>query len=145
MASAPLGRVFAASGGGAVVTRTTPLDLWPAGDVGQTRMTLARAHPLLDRGRIEVGRLGRVLLNGSFESQYWWKAPALSRVGAAVFIDVARTMRRDLGEQSMTDVDVGAGVGVSSLLVPGRFRLDYAHGLRDGADAITLRYVAPAW
>lgn len=106
---------------------------------------LARAHPLLDDGRMRVERLGRSIAFGSGEAQYWWKAPALTRLGAAAFLDVVRTMQRNGALRPVDDVDIGAGVGVASLLVPGRLRVDYAHGLRDGADAVTVRYVLSVW
>ena len=141
----PLGPVMTATLGGATVTRATPLDVWPAGDNGQARSVLARAHPLLDDGRMRVERLGRSIAFGSGEAQYWWKAPALTRLGAAAFLDVVRTMQRNGALRPVDDVDIGAGVGVASLLVPGRLRVDYAHGLRDGADAVTVRYVLSVW
>jgi predicted double-glycine peptidase len=141
----PLGPVLTVSGGASKVTDAAPFDLWPAGDTGQARTTLARAHPVLDDGRMQVSRLGRSLVFGSSEAQYWWKAPALSRLGAVVFVDALRTMQRSGGAGALNDVDIGAGVGLASLLLPGRFRLDYAHGLRDGADAVTVRYVTPLW
>jgi hypothetical protein len=140
----PLGGLITSSAGAAMVSRDAPMDLWPASDTGQVRPILARAHPLLDDGRMRVERLGRRVTYASGELQYWWKAPALSRVGAAAFVDSARTMTRRTGGQ-VGDVDVGAGLGLASLLVPGRIRLDYAHGLRDGADALTLRYVTASW
>jgi hypothetical protein len=141
----PLGPVITGSAGLAVVSSTAPLDLWPAGDTGQVRSVLARAHPLLEDGRVQVHRIGRRLIYGSGEIQYWWKAPGLSRVGAAVFADSVRTMRRRVAGGALADVDIGVGVGVASLLVPGRIRLDVAHGLRDGADALTVSYVSPTW
>ena len=152
----PLGPVVTVSGGGATVTRRAPLDLWPAGDTGPARAILARAHPVLDGGRMQVSRLGRSVLFTSGEGQYWWKAPGLARVGATAFIDLVRTMERSLDMVGVTavqsnavpaldDADIGVGLGIASLLVPGRFRVDYAHGLRDGADAITARYVVSGW
>jgi hypothetical protein len=143
--AAPLGPIVTLSGGSAIVTESTPLDRWPAADTGQARSVLARAHPVLDGGRMRVSRLGRSVAFGSGEAQYWWKAPAFARVGAAMFVDAVRTMQRSGGLGPIDDVDLGAGVGLASLLVPGRLRIDYAHGLRDGADAVTLRFVVSAW
>jgi hypothetical protein len=141
----PLGRVVTFSAGSSLVTVAAPLDLWPAGDTGQARTILARAHPLLDDGRMEASRLGRTVVYGSGEAQYWWKAPGLSRVGPSVFVDLVRTLNRADGLSPVNDVDVGAGIALASLLVPGRLRLDYAHGTRDGADAVTARYVISLW
>jgi hypothetical protein len=141
----PLGPVMTLTAGATTVTDAAPLDLWPAGDTGQARPVLARAHPVLDNGLMKVGRLGRTIVFGSTEAQYWWKAPGLSRVGAAAFVDAIRTMKRANEGDPLNDVDVGVGAGLASLLVPGRFRVDYAHGLRDGADAVTVRYVVSPW
>ena len=141
----PLGPVVTFAGGSSLVTVAAPLDVWPAGDTGQARTIMARAHPLLDDGRMQAARLGRAVVFGSGEAQYWWKTPGLSRIGPAVFIDLVRTMKRSDGLAAITDVDAGAGIALASLLVPGRLRLDYAHGLRDGADALTARYVISPW
>jgi hypothetical protein len=141
----PLGPVMTLSAGTSTVTDAAPLDLWPAGDTGQARTVLARAHPVLDDGLMKVGRLGRTIAFASTEAQYWWKMPGLSRVGAAAFVDTVRTMERANESDPLNDVDVGVGVGLASLLLPGRFRVDYAHGLRDGADAVTVRYVVSPW
>jgi len=141
----PLGPVLTLTAGAATVTDSAPLDLWPAGDTGQARTVLARAHPVLDDGVMKGARLGRSIAFGSTEAQYWWRAPGLSRIGAAAFVDVVRTMQRTNGDGALNDVDVGVGAGLASLLVPGRFRVDYGHGLRDGADAVTVRYVVSPW
>jgi hypothetical protein len=143
--SVPMGPVMTFAGGFSVVTDAAPLDLWPAGDVGQARTILARAHPLLDDGRMQASRLGRAAAFGTGEAQYWWKAPGLSRVAASAFVDLVRTMNRASELAAVNDVDVGTGITVASLLVPGRLRVDYAHGLRDGADAVTARYVVSPW
>jgi hypothetical protein len=54
-------------------------------------------------------------------------------------------MQRAADADPINDVDIGVGGGFASLLIPGRFRVDYAHGLRDGADVLTVRYLAPGW
>jgi hypothetical protein len=141
----PIGAVVTGTAGIAAVSATAPLDLWPGADTGQVRPMLARAHSLLDDGRIRVERIGRHLAYGSAEAQYWWTAPGLSRIGAALFVDMVRTMTRPVSTNALGDVDVGAGVGLASLLIPGRIRLDVAHGLRDGADTVSVRYVTTAW
>lgn len=127
------------------VTSHTPLDLWPAGDTGQARAFLLRAHPVLDAGRLRIDQLGRRLAHGSVEAQRWWNGPAFSRVGAAAFVDAARTSSRLQPADGMGQVDVGVGVRLSSTLVPGGIALDVAHGLRDGRTAFSARYVAAGW
>lgn len=143
--TAPLGLVVDGAAGGVAVTAETPLDLWPGGDTGQARSILARAHPILDDGRLQVDRIGRIAVFASGEVQHWWSAPAFTRIAMLGFVDTVRTMRRAGGIGSIGDVDVGGGVGIASLLVPGRVYLNYAHGLRDGADAFSARYVVGVW
>jgi hypothetical protein len=139
----PPGMVMTVTLGAAAVSLHAPLDLWPASDTGRVRPVLARAHPLIDDGRVRVERLGRRLVYGSGEAQYGW-TPGLAGIGATLFVDSVRTLRRNLSG-SVLDVDVGMGVGVASRLVPGRVQLEFAHGLRDGADTLSVRYVAARW
>jgi hypothetical protein len=145
MGAVPLGSFVTGSAGIAAASTNAPLDLWPAADTGQVRPLLARAHPLLDAGRIRVERIGRHVIYGSGEVQHWRQGPALARIGTAVFVDTVRTMTRFAPGGALNDVDIGAGVGLASLLVPGRIRVDVAHGLRDGADTISVRYVTSGW
>jgi hypothetical protein len=144
-APAQTGPILTATAGLGVVTRDTPPDLWLGADTGHARSVLLRAHPLLDDGRLRTARLGRALQHASGEAQYWWKAPGLTRVGAVLFVDYARTAARLLPADPRHDVDTGAGLRFSSLLVPGQVQLDVAHGLRDGANALSVRYVSPSW
>ena len=51
----------------------------------------ARAHPLLDDGRLRVDRLGRTLGHFSLEAQRWWTIVGPISAATAVFGDVART------------------------------------------------------
>jgi predicted double-glycine peptidase len=137
--------VFTFSATAARASSAAPLDLWPAGDTGQARPFLLRAHPVLDGGRLRMDRLGHVLLQASGEAQRWWAAPALSRIGAAVFVDTGRTSMRSASADPFTDVDVGIGLRLSSTLTAGRIALDVAHGLRDGSTVFSARYVTAAW
>jgi hypothetical protein len=118
----------------------TPVDLWPAGDTGQARRTLLRAHPVLNEGRLRVERLGRRLLQATAEAQQWWRAAGVVPIGAAVFVDAARTTGRQalVAEAALGDVDVGAGVRLALPGHHGTFRADFAHGLRDGRNAFSV-------
>ncbi|MGH8189565.1 MAG: hypothetical protein ACREUC_23625, partial [Steroidobacteraceae bacterium] len=119
--------------------RDAPLDLWRAGDTGHARQTLLRAHPVLDEGRLRVDRLGRHLAQATAEAQHWWRPAGAIGLGAAAFVDAARTSGRIAGG-SRTDIDAGAGI---RLALPGRtglFRLDVAHGLRDGRNALSVSW-----
>jgi hypothetical protein len=121
------------------IQREAPLDLWRAGDTGHARPTLLRAHPVLQEGRLRVDRLGRHLAQGTAETQHWWRPAGAIALGAAAFVDVARTSGR-LAAGSLTDADVGGGI---RLALPGRtglFRVDIAHGLRDGRNALSVSW-----
>ena len=121
------------------IQRDAPLDLWRAGDTGHARPTLLRAHPVLDGGRLRVDRLGRHLAQATAEAQHWWRPAGAIGLGAAAFVDVARTSGRRVAG-SLTDADAGAGI---RLTLPGRaglFRLDVAHGLRDGRNALSVSW-----
>lgn len=134
----PRGTVVMVRGTLRTVSRASPLDLWGAGDTGHARDTLLRAHPVLDAGRLVVERLGRTLVSTTFEAQRW-RPVAIANVAAAIFIDTARTMQR-LDAAAITDVDLGIGARLTVPLMPGMFRLDLAHGLRDGDTALSVAY-----
>ncbi|MBI2185509.1 MAG: hypothetical protein HYU37_00125 [Acidobacteria bacterium] len=121
------------------VTVRTPLDLWPAGDTGHARPTLARAHPLLDDGALVVDRLGRTLLHATAEGRRWWRVRGPIRAAVAAFADAARTGRRWTGA-ALTDLDAGIGARLALDGMPGLFRIDLAKGLRDGATVISVGY-----
>ena len=127
-----------ARGAAAVVTESAPLDLWAAGDTGNARPTLLRAHPALDEGRMRSERLGRALTTASVEVQYWWRL-GLVRVAPAMFIDAGRTSRR-LSAGAITDFDLGVAIRTRMPGMPGTLRADVARGFRDGARAFALVY-----
>jgi hypothetical protein len=133
------GMVWTAGGHAGAVTARAPLDLWSAGDTGHARRTLLRAHPSLDDGRLRVDRLGRGLIQGSAEFQYWHRVHSLLDAGAAFFTDVARTTNRYAGPAE-TDVDVGVGLRFGIVGVSGTFRVDAARGLRDGNTILSAVY-----
>jgi hypothetical protein len=137
------GAVLAARAGVGGVTAAAPLDLWLAGDTGDTRAVLLRAHPLVDDGRIRVDRLGRRLAHASIEARYW-RPVSLARVGAAVFADAAYTAS-GLRPGGRGDVDVGAGVRLAVPGAAGTFRGDVARGLRDGTTTFSFVYEPSGW
>ena len=123
-----------------VAAADAPLDLWPAGDTGQARRTLLRAHPALNDGRLRVDRLGRHLMHATAEAQHWWRAARVAPIGAAIFVDAARLAHRPAGapQRPIADVDVGAGFRFAFPGRRGMFRADVAHGLRDGRNAVSI-------
>jgi hypothetical protein len=132
------GTVLGAAGTVELVSRETPLEMWPAGDTGHTRAALLRAHPVLADGALRVERLGQRAAGVSIEVQRWRRAGPLG-VAAAAFTDVLHTGRRLRGD-SITDADVGVGFRISLPSGAGILRADTAHGLRDGADAVSVTW-----
>ena len=124
-------------------TDTAPLALWGGAGEGRVRSPLLRAHPLLTGGIVNAGgdsAFGRTLMSGTIEARRWLDRPRLPQIGFAMFSDVARSSRSSVNE-SLFNVDVGAGVRIR---VPGwqsALRVDVAHGLRDGRHALTLGWL----
>ena len=133
------GLLWTLRGTAGAVALGAPIDLWMAGDTGHARSTLLRAHPLLDDGQLRVERLGRRLLNGSGELQFWRsiRGPLAGAVG--IFGDAARTSERH-GFAPRTDVDLGIGARFAATGLPGLFRIDVARGLRDAAHVLSVAY-----
>ena len=133
------GLVVTGRGGIGFVTVATPADLWFFGDTGHASSILLRAHTALDDGRLLTTRLGRGAVHASAEVQHWWRAPWSVRIGAAAFADTARfTRMRDA--DSRADLDVGLGVRLAIPGLAGALRIDAAHGIRDGSDALSFAY-----
>ena len=133
------GTMLLADGGMTVASSTAPASLWPGADTGHARDVLLRAHPLLEDGVIEGGVFGRRVGFGSVETQRWLApvAQGFVRVAPAVFLDVARASRGLASTDTHTQYDMGAGLRIS-LLGAGVLRVDVAHGLRDGATALSV-------
>lgn len=139
-ASQPLARGYWLEGRAAWanVSREAPLDMWAAGDNGQVRSTLLRAHPLVRRGTFAGPRLGTRVATMSVELQRLYETRG-ARFGPAAFVDVGRTAGR-LSGGSVVDSDVGVGFRASVAGMPGTVRVDIAKGLRDGATALSFIY-----
>jgi predicted double-glycine peptidase len=138
------GWVYLGSIGAERVSDAAPFALWPGAGDGHARVRLLRAHSLLDDGIISLSgtsAFGRTLAYGSAEGQRWFERPSLLRVGAAGFVDVARASRRAVPGIEPAQVDVGAGLRVKVPGSAGILRVDVAHGLRDGATALTLGWL----
>jgi len=131
------GFVYVARAGAAAGSSRLPPLVWFAGDTGQTRDTLLRAHPLVDEGRLRVEQMGRRLLNASAEAQRWWSV-GLVRTAAAAFIDTARVDGR-LETGTRGDVDAGVGFRIA-LPGAGSLRADVASGLRHGGTRWSFVY-----
>jgi hypothetical protein len=108
------------------------------------RAPLLRAHPLVTDGVLDLAEssaFGRTLGFGSVEAQRWFERPSLVRLGVAAFADIARASRQETGGRTPALVDVGAGLRIRIPGTPGVLRADVAHGLRDGANALTFGWL----
>lgn len=117
-------------------TAAAPYMLWPGAGTGFGRPALARAHPLLTDRRFNGSLFGRSLVHGGFEV-VWWTGWGPLDLGAAAFSDLAVAGNRPEPFQGGdTQVDVGLGIRIG---LPGQHaaRLDAAHGLKDGAFAVS--------
>jgi hypothetical protein len=126
------------------VSDEAPIALWPGAGEGQVRAPLLRAHPLLNDGVINLtpsSAIGRTLVFGSAEVQRWLEKPTLARLGLAGFTDVARASRQVVDGSTPVQVDIGVGLRIKIPGTPGVLRADVAHGLRDGANALTLGWL----
>jgi hypothetical protein len=122
------------------VSDAAPLSVWPGAGEGRARPTLLRAHPLLDDGAIDVSRataFGRSIEHANLEVQRWVGWPKLLPVGLAGFVDAARSARR-IDDAVINYVDVGAGIRIRIPGVGKMLRVDVAHGVSDGANALTI-------
>ena len=123
---------------------SAPLSLWPGAGEGLARAPLLRAHPLLTDGVVDLSgssAFGRTLAFGSGEEQRWFERLPFVRLGVAGFVDVARASRQEAAGQTPVHLDLGAGLRVKIPGTPGVLRADVAHGLRDGANALTFGWL----
>jgi len=67
--------------------------------------------------------------------------PSLVKLGIAGFADVARASRQAAAGLAPAQVDLGAGLRIKIPGTPGVLRADVAHGLRDGANALTFGWL----
>lgn len=135
----PVGWRVRASAGGRLATDDAPMDLWEGAGAGHARAALLRAHPLLDGGIIAGPAFGRRIEHATVSIERWPSTMMLWGAGVAAFVDVASVQRQldRLGPRAPL-VDAGAGIRLRAAWLPGIVRVDYAHGLRDGADAVSV-------
>ena len=124
--------------GAGLAGEATPGDLWFGGDTGNARPVPLRAHRLIVDGEMLTEQMGRSILHGSGEGQYWWRA-GIAQLAAAVFVDVVSVERRPI-PGGQRDVDVGAGVRATMPRAGGTLRVDVAKGLRDGDVRVSVGF-----
>ena len=138
------GWAYAAGGGMQRVSKGSPAGLWSGAGDGHARSELLRAHPLLDDGVINVTGstvFGRRLMFANAEAQRWLQGPLPARFGVAFFADIANASHSLDAIATPLQVDVGAGLRLKIHAVNRVLRVDVAHGLRDGANAVTAGWV----
>ena len=79
--------------------------------------------------------------DASTEAQRWLDRPSLVRVGLAGFVDIARATRGAATVSGAMHVDVGGGLRIRIPGTEGVLRIDAAHGVRDGANALTVGWL----
>jgi predicted double-glycine peptidase len=130
---------FVADAGADIVTSAAPVSMWPAAGDSQTLARLMRAHPLFDRGVASGPLIGHQLAFGNVEVRRWLDSKLPLRLGAAAFADFAHAWERTpsaLGRPF--HADVGGGLRIKVPGYEGTLRVDFGHGLRDGANAVTV-------
>jgi len=137
------GWIYQGTAGADQVSQAAPRGLWPGAGEGRARTTLLRAHPMLEDGIIDVNAagtaFGRSMQYGSGEAQRWLTWPATPRMALAAFVDVARSAERSDGS-TIFYADIGAGLRIRVPGVGQALRVDFAHGLRDNANALTVGF-----
>ena len=132
------GNVVIARAVDSIAAPNAPFALWPGAGTGQGRDGLLRAHPLIDDGVIRNAVFGRHVINGGLEGRHWMQpAHKPVRLGPAIFVDAGRAFRGLDSSVERWQYDVGAGF---RLAIPGSgvLRIDVAHGLRDGRNAVSM-------
>jgi hypothetical protein len=126
------------------VSARSPFDVWPGADAGHARDVLARAHPLLTDGVVVGGVFGRTLAHGGIELQAKTFAQGPAHVSVALFSDVARAWHAPAQMPgTRAQIDVGLGLRVRMAGQAPTLRIDAAHGLRDGRNAISAGWQVP--
>ena len=98
---------------------------------------------MLDDGIIDISErgtaFGRSMQYANGEAQRWLPWPGTPRLALAAFVDIARSARRE-DLTSTAYADIGGGLRIR---IPGfgkGLRVDFGHGLTDGANALTVGF-----
>jgi len=138
------GILVTARAGLEAATRGAPVGVWPRAGTTRDSVALARAHPDVQDGATGGGLLGRRLVHASLELQVPVAAPPAVRLGLAVFSDAARAWHGlDPQVAPRTQIDVGVGLRLRIAGFVPTLRVDAARGLRDGNQALSVRWQLP--
>jgi hypothetical protein len=137
-----VGLVHRIDAGFDAASNQAPLATWSGAGDGMARSHLLRAHPLLVDDVVSGPVFGRRLAAVTVESQRWLSGPGWLRLAVAAFADVAAASHRFQGPGTAAHVDAGVGI---RLRLPGAgnglVRADFARGLRDGRQRISVGIV----
>ena len=117
-------------------TSDAPLGLWPAAGDGYLRAPLLRAHPLLDDGVVRLDSksiFSPTVAYANAECQRWLVSSPF-RLAAAGFADLGAANR----DATIVQLDLGVGARLRIPRAVGTLRIDVAHGIPDGANALTV-------
>jgi hypothetical protein len=125
------------------VSEAAPLALWPGAGAGSSRTSLLRGRSLVNNGVITGEVFGRSLAFASLERRQPLFTTSFARVALAGFADAGKAWKRADGpHESLTHVDVGAGLRVGKIGDRSEARLDFGVGVRDGSMRFSAGYVA---
>lgn len=117
-----------------------PMSLWPGAGSEPECTARLRAHPLYEDGVITGQGWGRTLAHGGIEAQSPPARMKLASLRFAAFVDVAKPWLQAGSTPRPTQLDVGAGLRMQLAAQRQTLRIDYAHGTRDGENAISVGF-----
>jgi predicted double-glycine peptidase len=125
-------------------TSAAPFAVWPGAGTGRARVTLLRAHPLLDGGVVTGAAFARRLAHATAEYQHPVRTLPAGSIRVAAFGDAVKAWSR-LGADARASwqTDVGAGLRLTLPGNAGTMRADIARGLRDRRLVVSAGWLAP--
>lgn len=130
------GWTYLADVGAEHATGAAPLGVWPAAGDGYLRAPLLRAHPLIDDGVVRIDSksiFSPTVAYANAECQRWLLSAPFG-LAAAGFADLGAAAR----EATIVGIDLGVGARIRVPRAVGMLRIDVAHGVPDGANAVTV-------
>ena len=127
-----------------VASQDAPRALWGGAGTGHARHLLLRAHPLLDEGVITGDAFGRRVVHAGVEWRHRLASLGPLTLHLAAFGEGAAASHGDRPASRHLDAGIGVRVRVPG---EGAMRIDYARGLDDGRQAVSVGWELPwpAW
>ncbi|MGH7445046.1 MAG: hypothetical protein ACREKM_09225, partial [Longimicrobiales bacterium] len=126
--------------GAQTTSARAPRDLWSGAGTGRGVRALLRAHPLMDDDGVIRSRFwAPSLAHATLELRRWLTSIGPVRIGAAAFVDAAVASGGPAAlSGGRSAIDAGGGLRLALPGVGTTLRLDAAHGLSDGASAVSI-------